>query len=42
MLVFITGHEVIKTAILASIGAVVSYMVSLVLKWVMKKAGHRS
>lgn len=35
----INGGEIVKTAVLACVGAVVSFFVSIVLKWMVKRGG---
>ena len=37
MLLQVSGKELIKTSILAGIGAIVSFCVSLALKWLVKQ-----
>jgi hypothetical protein len=37
LLLHITSGELIKTAVLAAVGAAVSFGVSLLLKWIVKK-----
>lgn len=37
LLLHISGDELIKTALLAAVGAAVSFVVSLVLKYVLKR-----
>ena len=41
ILLHIGGEEILKTVILASIGAVVSFSVSMLLKWMIRKVGRK-
>lgn len=40
ILVNVGVHDIIKTIVLASIGAVVSFFITISLKWIVKKIKH--
>jgi hypothetical protein len=41
LLLQLTGSEVMKTALLAAVGAAVSFLVSLLMKWLLRKLKNR-